>query len=65
MDIEELNRQMSFFQNEYNQNQSTQPIQHQSINFPTPLEAQMPTTQVKRPTRTTGTNRNEINDKME
>lgn len=64
MDIEELNRQMSFFQNEYNQNQSTQPIQHQSINFPTPLETQMPTTQVKRPTRTTGTNRNEINDKM-
>jgi len=64
MDIEELNRQMSFFQNEYNQNQSTQPIQHQSINFPPPLETPMPTTQVKRPTRTTGSYRNEINDKM-
>ena len=75
MDLEELNRQMSFFQSDYNQNQSPhynqpsgqssgQPSSHQSVNFPPPLDSPMPTTQVKRPTRTTGTHRNEINDKM-
>lgn len=56
MDIEELNKQMSFFQNEYTHNQS--------VNFPPPLETLIETTQVKRPTRTTGSHRNDINDKM-
>jgi len=72
LDIEELNKQMSFFQNDYSQNQFTPnqtntsqtPPTNQSINFPPPLETPMPTTQIKRPTRTTGTHRNEINDKM-
>ncbi len=71
LDIEELNKQMSFFQNDYNQfipNQShpnyNQTNLNQSINFPPPLETPMPTAQIKRPTRTTGTHRNEINDKM-
>lgn len=69
MDIEELNRQMSFFQNDYNHNYNQNqprpgPGQEKSINFPPPLETPMPSTQVKRPTRTTGTHRNEINDKM-
>jgi hypothetical protein len=67
LDIEELNKQMSFFQNDYHQNQFTPsqtPPTNQSINFPQPLETPMPTTQIKRPTRTTGTHRNEINDKM-
>ena len=66
MDIEQLNKQMSFFQNDYSQTHTSQENsnQNQSINFPSPLETPMPTTQIKRPTRTTGTHRNEINDKM-
>ena len=64
MDIEELNRQMSFFQNDYKQPHYTPSQSNQSVNFPEPLEAAMPTIQIKRPTRTTGTHRNEINDKM-
>jgi len=63
MDIEELNKQMSFFQTDYTYNQPSQDNSNQ-INFPTPLEIPMVPTQVKRPTRTTGTHRNEINDKM-
>lgn len=62
MDIEELNRQMLFFQNDYSQAPSHD--QNQSINFPPPLDTPIPTNQIKRPTRTTGTHRNEINDKM-
>ena len=62
MDIEELNRQMQYFQNDYSQNQNQH--QNQNINFPQPLDIPLPTTQIKRPTRTTGTHRNEINDKM-
>lgn len=66
MDIEELNRQMSFFQNDYSQCQIQDQTQdkNQSINFPPPLDTPIPTNQIKRPTRTTGTHRNEINDKM-
>lgn len=64
MDIKELNRQMSLFQNDFSENQYQNQNQNQSINFPPPLDTPMPTTQVKRPTRTTGTHRNEINDKM-
>lgn len=70
MEIEELNRQMSFFQNDYSQGQNigNTPVhnkeQNQLINFPPPLDTPIPTNQIKRPTRTTGTNRNEINDKM-
>ena len=66
MDIEQLNKQMSFFQNDYSQTHTSQENsnQNQSINFPPHLETPMPTTQIKRPTRTTGTHRNEINDKM-
>jgi hypothetical protein len=70
MDIEELNKQMSFFQNDYNgitnplHNPNINQNQNQSINFPPPLDTPLPTTQIKRPTRTTGEHRNEINDKM-
>ena len=66
MDIEELNKQMSFFQNDYTHNQigENNASLNQSINFPPMLEAPVQTEQVKRPTRTTGTHRNEINDKM-
>ena len=63
LDIQELNRQMSFFQDEYTHNQPEQAHTNQ-INFPPPLETPIPTTQIKRPSRTTGTHRNEINDKM-
>lgn len=63
MDIEELNKQMSVFQSDYTYNQTDQAFTSQ-INFPPPLETPMATTQVKRPTRTTGSHRNEINDKM-
>jgi len=66
MDIEELNKQMSFFQNDYTHNQigEDNTSLNKSINFPSPLETPLPTTQIKRPTRTTGEHRNEINDKM-
>lgn len=62
MDIEELNKQMSFFQNDYSN--VAQAPQNQSVNFPPPLDTPLPTTQIKRPTRTTGEHRNEINNKM-
>lgn len=66
MDLEELNRQMSFFQDDYRQNQQ-QPPKYQdinTINFPQPLDSPMSATQIKRPTKTSDTNRSEINEKM-
>lgn len=65
MDIEELNRQMSFFQNDYKQNSNTLQYQdNQAVNFPQPLDVQPQSIQIQRPSKTTGTNRNEINEKM-
>jgi len=54
--IEELNKQMLNFQEEYAFSQNN------SVNFP--QQSDIATTQIKRPTRTTGTHRNEINEKM-
>jgi len=64
-DLDELNKQMNFFQNDYN----TSPQGNiNAVNFPSPVEQSIPnqpniTTQIKRPTKS-GEHRNEINDKM-
>jgi hypothetical protein len=64
-DLDELNRQMNFFQNDYN----TSPQGNiNAVNFQSPIEQSIPnqpniTTQIKRPTKS-GEHRNEINDKM-
>jgi len=64
-DLDELNKQMNFFQNDYN----TSPQGNiNAVNFPSSVEQSIPnqpniTTQIKRPTRS-GEHRNEINDKM-
>jgi hypothetical protein len=82
MDLEELNRQMHFFQSDYSTNNTninllkpnqgiTQSVQdsmpssipNDNINFPIPSN-RLETTQIKRPQKTDGTHRNDINDKM-
>lgn len=61
--LDELNKQMQFFQNEYN-TQNTMQNTMSSINFPArDMNNSVITTQIKRPTRS-GDHRNDINDKM-
>lgn len=69
LDLEELNKQMLFFQNDFQTNPQKQ-IQNQqyekdvsTINFQPPPDSPMQTTQIKKPTKTSG-HRNDINNKL-
>jgi hypothetical protein len=73
MDLEELNRQMLTFQKDFQENQVQSPIQRQPaqynqnmtvINFPRPLDKPIETVQIKRPLKSEGNFRNDINDKL-
>jgi hypothetical protein len=72
MDLEELNKQMELFQNDFNtiQSQSIEKKTQQqyqqninAINFINPLTTPINTTQIKRPMKS-GDHRNDINDKL-
>jgi hypothetical protein len=69
LDLEEINKQMLFFQNDFKTNPQQQ-IQNQQyekdvsvINFQPPLDSPMQTTQIKKSTKSGG-HRNDINDKL-
>jgi hypothetical protein len=65
MDLDELNKQMLAFQNDYSQSLSSiQPPSINDINFPPPRNTPLETTQIKRPSKTQGNYRNDINDKL-
>jgi hypothetical protein len=73
MDLEELNKQMLTFQKDFQENQVQSPLQRQPtqynqnmtvINFPRPLDKPIETVQIKRPLKSEGNFRNDINDKL-
>ena len=68
VDLEELNKQMLFFQNDFKINpQQAQNQQYENdistINFQPPPDSPIQTTQIKKPVKSSG-HRNDINDKL-
>lgn len=64
LDLEEINKQMLFFQNDFKTNPQQQYEKDVSaINFQPPPDSPMQTTQIKKPTKSSG-HRNDINDKL-